>query len=68
MGAGRRCAGLAQGIIVLRVERDVLAVPVHGLNERNAVQGLLDVMQVQGWRSGQALPELPPSTENGDEL
>jgi hypothetical protein len=46
----------------------VLALPVHGLNERNAVQGLLDVMQVQGWRSGQALPELPPSTENGDEL
>ena len=47
---------------------DVLALPVHGLNERNAVQGLLDVMQVQGWRSGQALPELPPSTENPDEL
>ncbi len=47
---------------------DVLALPVHGLNERNAVQGLLDAMQGQGWRSGQALPESPPSTENRDEL
>jgi UDP-N-acetylmuramyl tripeptide synthase len=47
---------------------DVLALPVHGLNERNAVQDLLDAMQAQGWRSGQALPELPPSTESGVEL
>ena len=47
---------------------DVLALPVHGLNERNAVQNLLDIMQVQGWRSGQDLPELPPSAESGAEL
>jgi cyanophycin synthetase len=47
---------------------DVLALPVHGLKERTAVQNLLDAMQARGWRSGQALPELPPSTENGDEL
>ena len=43
---------------------DVLALPVHGLKERAAVQNLLDAMQAQGWRSGQALPELPLEPEN----
>jgi len=47
---------------------DVLALPVHGLHERNAVQNLLDLMQEEGWQSGQALPELPPSPESGAEL
>lgn len=42
---------------------DVLALPVHGLKERTAVQSLLDAMQAQGWRSGQALPALPPLPE-----
>ncbi|HWR96719.1 MAG TPA: cyanophycin synthetase, partial [Arenimonas sp.] len=42
---------------------DVLALPVHGLKERTAVQNLLDAMQAQGWRSGQALPDLPPVPE-----
>lgn len=37
---------------------DVLALPVHGLDERTAVQRLLDAMQSDGWRAGQALPEL----------
>jgi hypothetical protein len=41
----------------------VLALPVHGLKERTAVQNLLDAMQAQGWRSGYPLPELPPEPE-----
>lgn len=38
---------------------DVLALPVHGLAERESVQGLLDVMQTAGWQAGRALPEGP---------
>ncbi len=36
---------------------DVLALPVHGLQERDAVQALLDAMHEQDWRPGQALPD-----------
>lgn len=39
---------------------DVLALPVHGLQAREAVQSLLQTMQDAGWRAGQALPELQP--------
>ncbi len=35
---------------------DVLALPVHGLHEREAVQALLDAMHAQDWLPGQALP------------
>jgi UDP-N-acetylmuramyl tripeptide synthase len=45
---------------------DVLALPVHGLEERAAVQRLLDAMQEIGWRAGQALPELPVLASNPD--
>ncbi|WP_395769191.1 Mur ligase family protein [Arenimonas sp.] len=38
---------------------DVMALPVHGLAEREAVQGLLDAMQVAGWQAGRALPDWP---------
>lgn len=41
---------------------DALALPVHGLNERVAVQALLDAMQEQGWRPGQTLPQLPSTS------
>ncbi len=36
---------------------DVLALPVHGLHEREVVQALLDAMQTQDWLPGQALPD-----------
>jgi hypothetical protein len=38
---------------------DVMALPVHGLAEREAVQGLLDAMQAAGWQAGRALPDWP---------
>jgi cyanophycin synthetase len=38
---------------------DVLALPVHGLAEREAVQALLHEMQLNQWRAGQCVPELP---------
>jgi cyanophycin synthetase len=38
---------------------DVLALPVHGLAEREAVQVLLQDMQLNQWRPGQGVPELP---------
>ena len=38
---------------------DVLALPVHGLAEREAVQGLLDAMQAADWQAGRALPDWP---------
>ena len=38
---------------------DVLALPVHGLAEREAVQALLQEMQLNQWRAGQSVPELP---------
>jgi cyanophycin synthetase len=40
---------------------DVLALPVHGLQEREAVQALLDAMQMQDWQPGQTLPILANS-------
>lgn len=40
---------------------DVLALPVHGLAEREAVQGLLDAMQASAWQAGRVLPEWPRS-------
>ncbi len=42
---------------------DVLALPVHGLLEREAVQALLDAMQAQDWRPGQTLPAIVTSLE-----
>lgn len=38
---------------------DVLALPVHGLAEREAVQRLLDALHDTDWQAGQALPEWP---------
>jgi UDP-N-acetylmuramyl tripeptide synthase len=38
---------------------DVLALPVHGLKERQVVQSLLEAMQSKNWRAGQELPEMP---------
>jgi cyanophycin synthetase len=45
---------------------DVLALPVHGLPEREAVQALLQTMQDDGWRAGQALPQAQPMAVNPD--
>ena len=45
---------------------DVLALPVHGLRERSAVQTLLDAMQTQHWRAGQTLPEMSVLPESHD--
>jgi cyanophycin synthetase len=46
---------------------DVLALPVHGLAEREAVQGLLDAMQSAAWQAGRVLPEWPrlPGSDAG---
>ena len=38
---------------------DVLALPVHGLKERELVQSLLEAMQRMNWQAGDALPEMP---------
>ncbi|MBP7371010.1 MAG: Mur ligase, partial [Arenimonas sp.] len=43
---------------------DVIALPVHGLNERYAVQCLLDAMQSSQWQAGQSLPEQSEFTES----
>ncbi|MFY8205871.1 MAG: hypothetical protein ACOVKN_02400 [Arenimonas sp.] len=45
---------------------DVLALPVHGLVEREAVQGLLDAMQAGSWRAGRKLPEWRPASDISD--
>jgi cyanophycin synthetase len=48
---------------------DVLALPVHGLIEREVVQSLLEAMQGMYWQAGQALPEMPiieDDTEKSD--
>jgi len=45
---------------------DVLALPVHGLAEREAVQELLDAMQAVSWRAGERLPEMRPSADISD--
>ncbi len=42
---------------------DVLALPVHGLQEREAVQALLDAMQAQQWQPGQPLPFVAEPSE-----
>lgn len=44
---------------------DVLALPVHGLLEREAVQKLLDGLSADGWQAGNPVPEwpLPPVSE-----
>lgn len=44
---------------------DVLALPVHGLAEREAVQALLDGLLAADWQAGQALPEWPLQTPSG---
>lgn len=36
---------------------DVLALPVHGLHEREAVHGLLDNMAAANWRASDSVPE-----------
>ncbi len=36
---------------------DVLVLPVHSLDAKAEVAGLLDVLQTQGWQPGQALPD-----------
>ena len=35
---------------------DVLALPVHSLDAKAEVAGLLDILQAGGWQPGQALP------------
>jgi cyanophycin synthetase len=35
---------------------DILALPVHGLAEREAVQALLEAMREEQWRAGKPLP------------
>ncbi|MBP6310243.1 MAG: Mur ligase [Arenimonas sp.] len=45
---------------------DVIALPVHGLNERHAVQSLLEAMQCSQWRAGQALPKPVTSNESAE--
>jgi cyanophycin synthetase len=47
-------------------EGDVLALPVHGLNERYLVQNLLDAMQTMQWQAGQPLPEMPELAESAE--
>ncbi len=36
---------------------DVLVLPVHSLDAKAEVAGLLDTLQMQGWHPGQALPD-----------
>jgi len=36
---------------------DVLVLPVHSLDAKAEVAGLLDLLQTQGWQPGQALPD-----------
>jgi cyanophycin synthetase len=38
---------------------DVLALPVHGLSEREAVHALLDAMSAANWQAGLPVPEWP---------
>lgn len=45
---------------------DVLALPVHGLAEREAVQSLLDAMQAANWRAGHPVPDWPSPLQAGD--
>lgn len=40
---------------------DVLALPVHGLPEREAVHALLDAMSAANWQAGLPVPEWPPA-------
>lgn len=44
---------------------DVLALPVHGLGEREAVQGLLDAMLASDWRAGRPVPDWPTPLQTG---
>lgn len=45
---------------------DVLALPVHGLKEREVVQSLLDTMQSMNWQAGQTLPDMPDLDADAD--
>lgn len=38
---------------------DVLVLPVHSLDAKAEVAGLLDTLRTQGWQPGQALPPIP---------
>ncbi len=38
---------------------DVLVLPVHSLDAKAEVAGLLDTLRAQGWQPGQALPPVP---------
>ncbi len=42
---------------------DVLALPVHGLPEREAVHALLDAMSAAEWQAGLPVPEWPLPSE-----
>lgn len=75
--------GMSEDVVVTRLDEldavrwilqwaqtgDVLALPVHGLIEREAVQGLLDGLLAADWQAGQAVPEWPEkpalATSNG---
>ena len=37
---------------------DVLVLPVHSLDAKTQVAGLLDALRAQGWQPGQALPDV----------
>lgn len=41
---------------------DVLVLPVHSLDAKAEVAGLLDALEAGGWRPGDLLPSLPAST------
>ncbi len=46
-------------LLALAKAGDVLALPVHGLKERELVQSLLEAMQRMNWQAGDTLPEMP---------
>lgn len=53
-------------ILAWALSGDVLALPVHGLAEREAVQQLLEEMSAGQWRAGQSVPMFPENPVKPD--
>ena len=53
-----READAARAALAWARSGDVLVLPVHSLDAKTEVAGLLDALQASGWRPGQSLPQL----------
>jgi UDP-N-acetylmuramyl tripeptide synthase len=68
VGRELREADAARALLAWMRNGDVLALPVHAAAARDVVVALLDRLQAEGWRPGQALPAaltLAPGTTGG---